>query len=85
MLLAAQALGIAQGAFDAAVAYAKDRQQFGQSVISFQGIQFMLADMAMAIEASRMLTYKAAAKVVARAAMCPTGRRSPSATHRTPR
>ncbi len=62
--IAAQALGIAQGAFDAALAYAKERQQFGQSIASFQGIQFMLADMAMAIEASRLLVYKSAAKVV---------------------
>ena len=66
--IAAQALGIAQGAFDHAVAYAKDRQQFSQPVIKFQGIQFMLADMAMAIEASRMLVYKSAAKVIDRAA-----------------
>ena len=62
--IAAQALGIAQGAFDHALAYAKERQQFGQSVVSFQGIQFMLADMAMAIEASRLLVYKSAFKVV---------------------
>ena len=61
--IAAQALGIAQGAFDHALAYAKERQQFGQTIASFQGIQFMLADMAMAIEASRLLVYKAAAKV----------------------
>jgi alkylation response protein AidB-like acyl-CoA dehydrogenase len=64
--IAAQALGIAQGAFDHAAAYAKDRQQFNQPVIKFQGIQFMLADMAMAIEASRLLVYKAASKVAAR-------------------
>ncbi|MGZ4140357.1 MAG: acyl-CoA dehydrogenase family protein [Actinomycetota bacterium] len=62
--IAAQALGIAQGAFDQALAYAKERKQFGQSIVGFQGIQFMLADMAMAIEAARMLVYKAAAKVV---------------------
>jgi alkylation response protein AidB-like acyl-CoA dehydrogenase len=62
--IAAQALGIAQGAFDHALAYAKERQQFGKPIVDFQGIQFMLADMAMAIEASRMLTYKAATKVV---------------------
>jgi alkylation response protein AidB-like acyl-CoA dehydrogenase len=62
--IAAQALGIAQGAFDNAVAYAKERQQFGQPIVGFQGIQFMLADMAMAIEASRLLVYKAATKVV---------------------
>ena len=64
--IAAQALGIAQGAFDHALAYAKDRQQFNQPVVKFQGIQFMLADMAMAIEASRLLVYKSAAKVAAR-------------------
>jgi alkylation response protein AidB-like acyl-CoA dehydrogenase len=61
--IAAQALGIAQGAFDHALAYAKEREQFKQPIVSFQGIQFMLADMAMAIEASRLLVYKAAAKV----------------------
>jgi alkylation response protein AidB-like acyl-CoA dehydrogenase len=64
--IAAQALGIAQGAFDHALAYAKDRQQFGQSIASFQGIQFMLADMAMAIEAARLLVYKSVHKVVNR-------------------
>ena len=64
--IAAQALGIAQGAFDHALAYAKERQQFKQPIVGFQGIQFMLADMAMAIEASRMLVYKAAAKVTAK-------------------
>jgi len=61
--IAAQALGIAQGAFDHAVAYARDRQQFGKPIISFQGIEFMLADMAMRIEASRLLTYKSAVAV----------------------
>jgi alkylation response protein AidB-like acyl-CoA dehydrogenase len=61
--IGAQALGIAQGALDAAVAYVKDRKQFGQRVADFQGIQFMLADMAMQIEAARHLVYAAAAKV----------------------
>jgi alkylation response protein AidB-like acyl-CoA dehydrogenase len=61
--IGAQALGIAQGALDAAVAYVKDRKQFGQRVADFQGIQFMLADMAMKIEAARHLVYAAAAKV----------------------
>ena len=61
--IGAQALGIAQGALDAAVAYVKDRKQFGQRVAEFQGIQFMLADMAMKIEAARHLVYAAAAKV----------------------
>jgi alkylation response protein AidB-like acyl-CoA dehydrogenase len=59
--IAAQALGIAQGAFDAAVRYAAEREQFGQKIAEFQGLQFMLADMAMEIEAARLLTYKAAA------------------------
>ena len=58
--IAAQALGIAQAAFDAAVAYAKERQAFGQPIAEFQGIQFMLADMQVRIEQSRLLTYQAA-------------------------
>jgi len=64
--IGAQALGIAQGAFDYAVAYAKERNQFGKPIASFQGIEFMLADMAMKIEASRLLVYKAANAVVER-------------------
>ncbi|MDP8208795.1 MAG: acyl-CoA dehydrogenase family protein [Candidatus Electryonea clarkiae] len=55
--VAAQALGIAQGAFDLACEYAKTREQFGQSIIKFQAIQFMLADMATQIEASRAMLY----------------------------
>ena len=58
--IASQALGIAQGALDASVAYAKERKQFNVSIASFQGIQFQLADMATQIEASRLLVYKAA-------------------------
>ncbi len=58
----AEATGIAQGAFDAALSYAKDRQQFGQPISSFQAIQWMLADMATQIEAARLLTYSAAYK-----------------------
>ncbi len=61
--IGAQALGIAQGALDATVAYVKDRKQFGKAVAEFQGVQFMIADMAMKIEASRHLVYAAAAKV----------------------
>jgi len=61
--VAAQALGIAQGAFDHAVRYARERKQFGQSISSFQAIQVMLADMATQIEASRALIY-ATAKMV---------------------
>ncbi|GLZ54853.1 acyl-CoA dehydrogenase [Actinomycetospora sp. NBRC 106378] len=60
--IGAQAVGIAQGALDAAVEYVKDRKQFGKSVSEFQGVQFMLADMAMKIEAARHLVYVAAAK-----------------------
>ncbi len=62
LAIGAQALGIAQGAFDAARDYVKQRHQFGQAVADFQGIQFMLADMAMRIEASRQLVYSAAAR-----------------------
>jgi len=60
--IGAQAVGIAQGALDVASAYVKDRQQFGKSIASFQGIQFMIADMAMKLEAARQLVYVAAAK-----------------------
>jgi alkylation response protein AidB-like acyl-CoA dehydrogenase len=60
--IAAQAVGIAQGALDFAVGYVKERRQFGQRVADFQGIQFMLADMAIKLEAARQLTYVAAAK-----------------------
>src|SRR5262245_52781201 len=58
--IAAQALGIAQAAFDAAVAYAKEREAFGQPIAEFQGIQWMLADMHVRIEQARLLTYQAA-------------------------
>ncbi|MER5198822.1 acyl-CoA dehydrogenase family protein [Streptomyces sp. NPDC002755] len=60
--IAAQALGVAQGAFDYAKGYVQERKQFGKAIADFQGIQFMLADMAMKIEAARQLTYAAAAK-----------------------
>jgi alkylation response protein AidB-like acyl-CoA dehydrogenase len=69
--IAAQAVGIAQGALDAAIAYAADRTQFGERVADFQGIQWMLADMATATEAARQLTYAAAARVDANAADLP--------------
>ena len=62
LTIGAQAVGIAQGALDATVAYVKDRRQFGKSVSDFQGVQFMLADMAMRTEAARQLVYVAAAK-----------------------
>ncbi|MDD2679621.1 MAG: acyl-CoA dehydrogenase family protein [Candidatus Omnitrophica bacterium] len=58
--VAAQALGIAQGALELAVKYAKERQQFGKSISSFQGIQWMLADMATEVEAARALVYSCA-------------------------
>jgi alkylation response protein AidB-like acyl-CoA dehydrogenase len=62
LAIGAQALGIAQGALDAAVGYVKERKQFGKRIADFQGIQFMLADMAMRVEASRQLVYAAAAR-----------------------
>src|SRR5437660_12709783 len=58
-----QAVGIAQAALDAALGYAKERRQFGQPIAAFQGIQFMLADMATQVEAARHLVYLAASKV----------------------
>ncbi|MCK6259251.1 acyl-CoA dehydrogenase [Fictibacillus sp. KIGAM418] len=58
--IAAQAVGIAQGALDAAVTYAKERKQFGKSIGQNQGIGFKLADMATKVEAARLLTYQAA-------------------------
>jgi alkylation response protein AidB-like acyl-CoA dehydrogenase len=69
--IAAQAVGIAQGAIDASVSYAADRTQFGQRVADFQGIQWMLADMASQTEAARQLTYAAAARVDASVADLP--------------
>ncbi|WP_432995804.1 acyl-CoA dehydrogenase family protein [Dactylosporangium sp. CA-233914] len=60
--IAAQALGIAQGALDFALGYVQERKQFGKPIADFQGIQFMLAEMGMKLEAARQLTYAAAAK-----------------------
>lgn len=60
--IGAQAVGIAQGALDAALAYVRERRQFGKVIAEFQGIQFMLAEMAMRLEAARQLVYVAAAK-----------------------
>jgi alkylation response protein AidB-like acyl-CoA dehydrogenase len=54
------ALGLAQGAFERALAYSKERQQFGQPICNFQGVQWMLADMATEIEAARLMVYRAA-------------------------
>ncbi|MBB3116419.1 acyl-CoA dehydrogenase family protein [Corynebacterium bovis] len=59
--IGAQALGLAQGAFDAAVAYVKEREQFGRKIADFQNTQFMLADMKMKIDAARLMVYTAAA------------------------
>jgi alkylation response protein AidB-like acyl-CoA dehydrogenase len=58
--VAAQAVGMAQGAFEKALAYAKTRKQFGQTIINFQGVSFKLADMAIKIESARLMMYKAA-------------------------
>ncbi|HEX2213057.1 MAG TPA: acyl-CoA dehydrogenase [Mycobacterium sp.] len=60
--IGAQAVGIAQGALDASIAYVKERKQFGKPVGDFQAVQFMLADMAMKIEAARLMVYTAAAR-----------------------
>ncbi|MET8835031.1 acyl-CoA dehydrogenase family protein [Micromonospora sp. NPDC004540] len=60
--IAAQAVGIAQGALDYAKGYIQERKQFGKPVADFQGIQFMVADMGMKLEAARQLTYTAAGK-----------------------
>ncbi|MEU4378883.1 acyl-CoA dehydrogenase family protein [Micromonospora echinofusca] len=60
--IAAQAVGIAQGALDYAKGYVQERKQFGKAVAEFQGVQFMLADMGMKLEAARQLTYTAAGK-----------------------
>ncbi|HEX3427302.1 MAG TPA: acyl-CoA dehydrogenase family protein, partial [Candidatus Limnocylindrales bacterium] len=58
--IAAMALGIAQGAYEAAAAYSKERQQFGRPIGTFQGVAFMIADMATELEAARALVYRAA-------------------------
>jgi alkylation response protein AidB-like acyl-CoA dehydrogenase len=60
--IGAQAVGIAQGALDIATAYVKERRQFGKHLAEFQGLQFMLADMAMKVEAARQLVYVAASR-----------------------
>lgn len=60
--IGAQAVGVAQGALDAAIAYSKDRKQFRSAISDFQGVQFMLADMAMKVEAARLMVYSAAAR-----------------------
>ncbi|GAA3385547.1 hypothetical protein GCM10020369_19490 [Cryptosporangium minutisporangium] len=62
LAIGAQAVGIAQGAFDVARDYVKQRKQFGRAIADFQSLQFMLADMAMKIESARQMVYVAAAK-----------------------
>ena len=60
--IAAQALGIAEGALERTIAYTKERKQFGKSISAFQNTQFQLADMATKVEAAKLLVYKAAMK-----------------------
>ncbi|MGB3697319.1 MAG: acyl-CoA dehydrogenase [Gordonia sp. (in: high G+C Gram-positive bacteria)] len=60
--IGAQAVGVAQGALDAAIEYVKDRKQFGKTISQFQGVEFMIADMAMKVEAARLMVYTAAAR-----------------------
>lgn len=60
--IAAQAVGIAQGALDYALGYAQERRQFGKPISDFQGLQFLLADMGMKVEAARQMTYAAAGR-----------------------
>lgn len=60
--IGAQAIGVAQGALDYAIAYVKERKQFGKAIAEFQGLQFMLADMGMKLETARQMVYVAAAK-----------------------
>jgi alkylation response protein AidB-like acyl-CoA dehydrogenase len=62
-LVGAQALGIAQGALDLATAYVRERRQFGKRIADFQGVQFALADMATAVDAARLLVYRACARL----------------------
>lgn len=62
LTIGAQAVGLAQGALDASLAYVRERRQFGKAIAEFQGVQFMLADMAMKTEAARQMIYVAAAR-----------------------
>jgi alkylation response protein AidB-like acyl-CoA dehydrogenase len=62
-IVGAQAVGIAQGALDAAAGYVTERRQFGQPVADFQGVQFLLADLATRLEAARLLVYRACARL----------------------
>ncbi len=82
--IAAQAVGVAQGALDYALGYVKERKQFGRAIAEFQGLQFMLADMAMALDAARLLTYAAAERRSAEPLMPRTSPRRPRRSPRTP-
>src|SRR5438105_15167636 len=62
-LVGAQALGIAQGALELATGYVRERRQFGKRIAEFQGVQFALADMATAVDAARLLVYRACARL----------------------
>ena len=62
--IGAMALGMAEGAMNAAISYSKEREQFGKTISKFQGISFKLADMATEIEASRLLLFKAASQIL---------------------
>lgn len=77
--IGAQAVGVAQGALDAAIAYVKDRKQFGKSISQFQGVEFMIADMAMKVEAARLMVYTAAARAERGEATSASSARRPSA------
>ena len=82
----AQAVGVAQGALDAAIAYTKDRKQFGKSISSFQAIQFELADMAMKVEAARLHgLHRRGPRPARRARPRVSSRRPPSASPQTSR
>ena len=83
--IAACATGLAQGALDLAVGYASERQQFGQPIAEFQGLQFLLADMAAAVESARATYLHGGAAARRRPAVQPRRRRSPSWWRPTPR
>jgi alkylation response protein AidB-like acyl-CoA dehydrogenase len=82
-VVGAQAVGIAQGAIDFATGCLREREQFGKPIGSFQGLQFMLADMAMETEAARQLVYTAAAKADRQDPTSPCSARTPSARRAT--
>ncbi len=83
--IAAVATGLAQGSLDAAVAYAKERETFGKPIIDHQGLGFLLADMAAAVESARAVDPRSGAPSRPRPALRPPGRRSPSSSRPTRR